>query len=98
MLTAMSSGGRAGKDAPYTPRGCDMRWFSSWEACDILGRYSQVILVGDSMLRHIIGALNILIREDMGYGGVTNWNFDEEEKYDGNISIFFEVYIASSLM
>ncbi|KAI0119515.1 hypothetical protein F4814DRAFT_412282 [Daldinia grandis] len=57
-----------------------MQWFSSWEACDILGRYSQVILVGDSMLRHIIGALNIVIREDMGYGGVTNWNFDEEEK------------------
>ncbi|OTB11078.1 hypothetical protein K445DRAFT_69002 [Daldinia sp. EC12] len=80
MLTAMSSGGRVGKDAPYTSRGCDMRWFSSREACYILGRYSQVILVGDSMLRHVIGALNIIIREDLGYGGVTNWNFDGEEK------------------
>ncbi|KAI8966059.1 hypothetical protein F5Y11DRAFT_354497 [Daldinia sp. FL1419] len=79
MLTAMSSGGRIGKDAPYITRGCDMRWFSSWEACEILGRFSQVILVGDSMLRHVIGALNILIREDVGYGGVTNWNFNEEE-------------------
>ncbi|XXH02668.1 cell cycle RNA binding protein whi3 [Hypoxylon texense] len=80
MLTAMSSGGRIGRDAPYVPRGCDMRWFDTWEVCEILGRYSQVILVGDSMLRHVIGALNILIREDLGYGGVTDWNFSEEEK------------------
>ncbi|KAI2617150.1 hypothetical protein GGR54DRAFT_631478 [Hypoxylon sp. NC1633] len=81
MLTAMSSGGRVGKDAPYLPRGCDMRWFSTWEVCEILGRYSQVILVGDSMLRHVMGALNILVREDLGYGGVTDWNFNEEEKH-----------------
>ncbi|KAI1779263.1 hypothetical protein F4818DRAFT_438048 [Hypoxylon cercidicola] len=80
MLTAMSSGGRIGRDAPYIPRGCDMQWFSTWEVCEILGRYSQVILVGDSMLRHVIGALNVLIREDLGYGGVTDWNFSEEEK------------------
>ncbi|KAI1090073.1 hypothetical protein F5B19DRAFT_484822 [Rostrohypoxylon terebratum] len=80
MLTAMSSGGRAGKDAPYVPRGCDMRWFTTFEACEILGRYSQVILVGDSMLRHVMGALNIFIREDLGYGAVTYWNLDAEEK------------------
>ncbi|KAI0012073.1 hypothetical protein F4779DRAFT_570369 [Xylariaceae sp. FL0662B] len=80
MLTAMSSGGRIGKDAPYVPRGCDMQWFSTREVCEILGRYSQVILVGDSMLRHVIGAMNILVREDLGYGGVTNWNFNEEER------------------
>ncbi|KAI1379759.1 hypothetical protein F4677DRAFT_441957 [Hypoxylon crocopeplum] len=80
MLTAMSSGGRIGKDAPYVPRSCDMQWFSTWEVCEILGRYSQVILVGDSMLRHVIGALNILVREDLGYGGVTDWNFSDEEK------------------
>lgn len=82
MLAAMSSGGRVGRDAPYLPRGCDMQWFDTWEVCDILGRYSQVVLVGDSMLRHVIGALNILIREDLGYGGVTDWNFSEEERYD----------------
>ncbi|KAI1076970.1 hypothetical protein F5B20DRAFT_300243 [Whalleya microplaca] len=80
MLTAMSSGGRVGRDAPYVPRGCDMQWFSTREVCEILGRYSQVILVGDSMLRHVIGAMNILIREDLGYGGVTDWNFNDEER------------------
>ncbi|KAK5634029.1 hypothetical protein RRF57_009743 [Xylaria bambusicola] len=79
MLTAMSSGGRIGRDAIYIPRGCDMRWFTTEEVCKILGHFSQVILVGDSMLRHVIGALNIIVREDLGYGGVTDWNFDSRE-------------------
>ncbi|KAI0883683.1 uncharacterized protein GGS22DRAFT_194942 [Annulohypoxylon maeteangense] len=95
MLTAMSSGGRVGKDSPYVPRGCDMRWFSTLEACEILGRYSQVILVGDSMLRHVIGALNILIREDLGYGGVTDWNFDAEEKRKCFCNNQFDVHDCS---
>lgn len=57
VLQAMSNGGRVGKDAPYLPRGCDMRWYDTEEVCEILNRFSQVVLVGDSMLRHIIGAL-----------------------------------------
>lgn len=98
MLAAMSSGGRIGKDAPYMPRGCDMRWFSTLEVCKVLGRYSQVVLVGDSMLRHVMGALNILVREDIGYGAVTGWNFNEEEKYDICIHNLFEVLLMSLLI
>jgi hypothetical protein len=81
MLTAMSSGGRIGHDAPYMPRGCDMRWFTSEEVCEILGRFDKVVLVGDSMLRHMIGSINILIRKDLGYGAVTDWNFSLQERY-----------------
>ncbi|KAI1337093.1 hypothetical protein F5Y15DRAFT_160947 [Xylariaceae sp. FL0016] len=80
LLTAMSSGGRIGKDAPYMPRDCDMQWFITAQVCEILGHYSQVILVGDSMMRHVLGAMNIFIREDLGYGVVDDWNFDEEER------------------
>ncbi|KAI1160935.1 hypothetical protein F5B18DRAFT_470385 [Nemania serpens] len=80
MLTAMSSGGRVGRDAAYIPRGCDMQWYTTEEVCEILGRFSQVVLVGDSMLRHVIGALNVIVRQDLGYGGVTDWNFDAREK------------------
>ncbi|KAI0201718.1 hypothetical protein F4808DRAFT_450069 [Astrocystis sublimbata] len=79
MLQAMSQGGRIGRDAPYIPRGCDMQWHTTEEVCEILGRYSQVILVGDSMVRHVIGALNIIVRENLGYGGVTDWNFNVQE-------------------
>jgi hypothetical protein len=84
MLTAMSSGGRIGNDAPYMPRGCDMRWFTSEEICEILGRFDKVVIVGDSMLRHVIGSINILLRKDIGYGAVTDWNFSMQERYAGD--------------
>lgn len=81
MITAMSSGGRIGNDAPYMPRGCDMRWFSTEEICEILGRFEKVIIIGDSMMRHVIGSINVLIRKDIGYGAVTDWNFSPEERW-----------------
>lgn len=80
LLEAMSGGGRIGFDAPYMSRSCDMRWFTSAEVCEILGRFDRVILVGDSMLRHVIGSINIFVRQDIGYGAVTDWNFSEEER------------------
>ena len=80
MITAMSSGGRIGNDAPYMPRDCDMRWFSTEEICEILGRFEKVIVIGDSMMRHVIGSINVLIRKDIGYGAVTDWNFSPEER------------------
>lgn len=80
MLTAMASGGRIGLDAPYMTRGCDMRWFTSEEVCEILQRFDRVVLVGDSMLRHVIGSINILLRKDLGYGAVTDWNFSVKER------------------
>jgi hypothetical protein len=30
-------------------------------------------------MRHVVGALNVLLRQDLGYGAVTNWNFGEQE-------------------
>jgi hypothetical protein len=81
MLAAMASGGRIGQDAPYMPRGCDMRWFTSEEICEILGRFDKVFLIGDSMLRHMIGSINVFIRKDLGYGAVTDWNFSVQERY-----------------
>ena len=80
LIQAMSGGGRIGFDAPYMPRGCDMRWFSTEEVCEILGRFEKVIILGDSMMRHVIGSINVLIRKDLGYGAVTDWNFSPEER------------------
>ncbi|KAF7506519.1 hypothetical protein GJ744_011665 [Endocarpon pusillum] len=80
MLTAISGGGRIGKEAPFIPRGCDMRWFSTEDICEIFERFEKVIVVGDSMMRHVIGAMNVLLRKDLGYGAVTNWNFSPRER------------------
>lgn len=81
MLTAMSSGGRIGFDAPYMPRGCDMRWFSTEEICGILSRFDKVIVMGDSMMIHVLGSINILVRKNLGYGAMTNWNFSRKDTY-----------------
>lgn len=80
LLPAMSGGGRIGLEAPYMSRGCDMRWFTTEEICEIISRFEKVIFVGDSMMRHVIGSLNVLIREDLGYGAVTDWNFSPQER------------------
>ncbi|MCJ1259723.1 hypothetical protein MMC24_007562 [Lignoscripta atroalba] len=95
MLTAMSSGGRVGRDAPYMPRGCDMRWFSTEEICEILSRFEKVIIVGDSMMRHLIGSINVLIRKDLGYGAVTDWNFSLEERRECFCNYQFNVKACS---
>lgn len=79
LLAAVSGGGRVGFDAPFIPRGCDMRWYTTEEVCEILSRFERVIVVGDSMMRHVVGAINVLLRKSLGYGAVTNWNFNEEE-------------------
>lgn len=82
LITAMSSGGRIGIDAPYMPRDCDMRWFTTEESCAILERFDRVSIVGDSMMRQMLGGLYVLLRKDLGYGGVTQWNFNDQEKAD----------------
>ncbi|KIV88367.1 hypothetical protein PV10_08058 [Exophiala mesophila] len=82
FLRAFSGGGRIGFDRPFIPLDCDMRWFTTDEICDILSRFEKIIVVGDSMMRHVVGALNVLLRKDLGYGAVTNWNFDDQELRD----------------
>ncbi|KAF8454763.1 hypothetical protein BGX38DRAFT_1089270, partial [Terfezia claveryi] len=75
MLEATSGGGRIGFDGPYISRGC-----ATEEICGILGRFGKVVFLGDSMIRHIVGALNVFLRKDLGYGAETNWNFNQQEK------------------
>ncbi|KAL9111882.1 MAG: hypothetical protein Q9227_003732 [Pyrenula ochraceoflavens] len=95
LLKALAGGGRIGIDAPFLPRGCDMRWFSTAEVCEVLSRFEKVIVVGDSMMRHVVGAINVLLREDLGYGAVTDWNFSEKEKEECFCNHQFDVKACS---
>jgi hypothetical protein len=45
-----------------------MRWYTTEEVCEIISRFAKVIVVGDSMMRHVVGAINVLMRRDLGYG------------------------------
>jgi len=73
LMTAMSYGGRNGMDAPYAPRGCDMRWFSTAELCDIMSRFGRISVIGDSMSRNLVVAMHLLLRQDLYNGGKATW-------------------------
>jgi hypothetical protein len=32
------------------------------------------------MMRHLAGSINVLLRKDLGYGAVTDWNFSVQER------------------
>lgn len=73
LLEAMSTGGRLGFDAPFSPRGCDMRWYSNDEICGILTKFEKIFILGDSMMRNVAVALSIIQRKDLVNGGRTTW-------------------------
>lgn len=89
LLTAMSNGGRVGIDAPYAPRGCDMRWFTNDEICEILSRFSRIFLIGDSMVRGSSLAMHLMLRKDMVRGQNSGW-LPDPEGYDCSCARAFE--------
>lgn len=73
LLDSMTDGGRRGFEAPYMPRDCDLRFYTTAEICAILSRFEDVVFLGDSMVRHLIGAFLMLLRENYEYGAQTQW-------------------------
>ena len=78
LMTALTDGGRQGIDAPYSPRGCDMRWYTTSELCRILSKFDQINVIGDSMERYLAVSMHILLRMDLDNGGRTGWIEDPE--------------------
>lgn len=80
LLEAMSGGGRNGFDEPFVGKGCTYRWFSTPEICLILSRFNAITFVGDGLAQSIYAALNILLREDLAFGGLQRWVMNDEDK------------------
>ena len=80
LLEAMSGGGRHGFDAPFSPVGCQYRWYSTVEICMILERFDAIVFIGDDMLQHIYGAFNMLLRENIATGSLKQWDMKENER------------------
>jgi hypothetical protein len=59
-------------------RGCDVRWYLAEEIHNIFDSFEKVIVIGGGMMRHVVGALDVLLRKHLGYGAVIGWNFGEE--------------------
>jgi len=52
--------------------GCRLRWFTATEACDLIEESGHLVLVGDSLVRHIATALYGLLTSNYRYGGIVN--------------------------
>ena len=61
--------------------GCTYKWFSTEEICMILERFDTVVFIGDTMLRNIYGAFNILLRQNQALGALSQWEMSDHELY-----------------
>lgn len=82
VLAAIGGGGRPGFDKPFIPLDCDMRWYATVELCDIMSRFGSVIFIGDSLMRHIVEAMYVYLREDIGYGAIAEWAWEPNPEAD----------------
>ncbi|KAH8687862.1 hypothetical protein BGZ60DRAFT_18156 [Tricladium varicosporioides] len=80
LVTAFGDGGRHGFDGPYVGKGCTYRWFPTQEICMILERFNALIFIGDELAQSTYAAFNILLREDLLYGGLQQWRMNEADK------------------
>ena len=54
-LEAFARGARPSRDAPFAlARGCALKWYTPGEACNLLARAGTLVVVGDSLARHLV--------------------------------------------
>ncbi|KAB8336724.1 hypothetical protein FH972_021033 [Carpinus fangiana] len=82
LMEAMAGGGRHGFDQPYSALGCDLTWYTTPQVCGILSKFDRIHFVGDSLIRQIVLALHIIMREDLINGGRQSWRTDNPPDED----------------
>ena len=68
LFAAVSAGSRTRQDGPFHMGACDVTWYSSAEACDVLQRLGVLVVQGDSLSRHLIQALLTILTGDYARG------------------------------
>ena len=43
----------------------------------ILDRFASLVFIGDDLVRTVYAGLNMLLREDLGYGALKSWEITE---------------------
>ena len=70
-LSITKYGGRPYRDAPFRVEGCNLKWYSSAQACDLVTKSGRLILVGDSLVRHLSQTMIAILRGNLSRDGVT---------------------------
>lgn len=59
-----------------------MRWFTTSEICSIMTKFDHIHFLGDSLIRQILLAMHILMREDLVEGARNSWRTDNPDDQD----------------
>ena len=54
----------------FVPYGCSVGWLSARDACELMGQWSGLYLLGDSLTRHLTQAVLMLLTADLQWGGL----------------------------
>ena len=61
ILDEMQNGRRAGLDKPFLLDNCDIQWYTPSEACEVLANAGQVLILGDSFMRHFTNGMFVVL-------------------------------------
>jgi hypothetical protein len=69
LLRALSGATRRGRDAPIEfPAGCGLKWYTSREACALVASAGSLLIIGDSLQRHLAQALMSVLSGNLVHG------------------------------
>lgn len=57
LMEAVGNGYRDRAGGPFYLHGCQLKWYTADDACDVLHHVGRLHLVGDSIMRHLMQAL-----------------------------------------
>jgi hypothetical protein len=83
LLKSLATGGRASVNGPFKFGGAcgGIKWYSPREACDLLQAAGSLVLVGDSLQRHLAQALFSVLAGNMKHGGALSHMLPREHPH-----------------
>jgi hypothetical protein len=72
----------------FVPHGCDIPALSQGRMCSIMSRFSHVILIGDSLSRHLQGGMHVALKNEVVSGAMITSDpaWKEKCRCDGQFS------------
>ena len=69
LLRAFAGASRRGRDAPVElAHGCGLKWFTPREACALVASAGSLLIIGDSLQRHLAQALMAVLSGNLVHG------------------------------
>lgn len=67
-------------DLSLTVTGCSYRWYTTAQICEILQKFDGIAFVGDDTLANVYAGFNLLLRENLAFGALKEWDLSPEHR------------------